>query len=255
MIAQLTDLPARILAQPGMADVIARLRAGQDATIDGAWGSSSALTAVTLCQQAPCSLIVVLPHEKDLDGFTSDATSFGTEPDNFPAWAALPHELSITDPILGNRLRILRAFESASPPRMVVTTIHALLQPVLTREARSVATRTVRVGDELNLEELTAWLVSHGFERTTAIELPGEFSIHGGIVDVYSPDASDPVRIELFGDEIESIRLFDVESQRKVKDLTEIDLAIVTQLSEQNAADTQRPILDSDPATAVAVSL
>ena len=255
MIAQLTDLPARILAQPGMADVIARLRAGQDATIDGAWGSSSALTAVTLCQQAPSSLIVVLPHEKDLDAFTSDATSFGTEPDNFPAWAALPHELSITDPILGNRLRILRAFESVSPPRMVVTTIHALLQPVLTREARSVATRTVRVGDDLDLDELTVWLVGHGFERTTAIELPGEFSIHGGIVDVYSPDASDPVRIELFGDQIESIRLFDVESQRKVKDLTEIDLAIVTQLGEQNTADAQRADRNSESAAADAVSL
>ncbi|WP_373653440.1 transcription-repair coupling factor [Schlesneria sp. DSM 10557] len=241
MIAQLTDLPGRMLTQPGMADVIARLRAGQDATVDGAWGSSASLAAVTLSQQAPGTLIVVLPHEKDVDGFISDASSFGIEPDNFPAWAAVPHELSITDPILGNRLRIPRAFESASPPRMIVTTIHALLQPVLTREARSVASRTVKVGDELDLDELTTWLVRHGFERTTALELPGEFSIHGGIVDVYSPDASDPVRIELFGDEIESIRLFDVETQRKVKDLTEVDLAIVTQLGHEGDAAPHTP--------------
>jgi len=232
LITQLTDLSSRLLAQPGMAEVVARLRDGKDATIDGAWGSSSALVAVALRQQAASTVVVVVPHEKDVDGFTSDAAAFGIEPECFPAWAALPQELSITDPILGTRLRILRAFESASPPRMVVTTIHALLQPVPSREARTVASRTLTVGSELDLDELTTWMVSHGFERVTAIELPGEFSIHGGIIDVFSPDAADPVRIELFGDEIESIRLFDVESQRKVKDLTEIDIAIVTPIRE-----------------------
>ena len=229
LIRDLKDLPPRLLAQSGFSDVITRLEAGSEATIDGAWGSSAALTAVGLSQQAPGSLIVVLPHEKDVDGFITDAAAFGTEPQCFPAWAAVPHELSIADPILGSRLRILRAFESESPPRLVVTTIHALLQPVPSREARTVASRAIRTGDELELNDFSAWLVEHGFERVTAIELPGEFSIHGGIIDIFSPDAVDPVRIELFGDEIESIRLFDVETQRKVKDLTEITVSIVTQ--------------------------
>lgn len=233
-ISFLTDLPSRLLAHPGMGDVVAQLRGGGEATIDGAWGSSSALAVVALAQQALSTVVVVLPHEKDVDGFISDAAGFGLEPQFFPAWAALPHELSITDPILGSRLRILRAFDSESPPRLVVTTVHALLQPVPDRAARTVASRTLRIGDELDLEELTAWLVKHGFERVTALELPGEFSIHGGIVDVFSPDATDPVRIELFGDEIESIRLFDIESQRKVKDLTEIDIAIVTSIAENS---------------------
>ena len=117
LITQLMDLPSRLLAQPGMAEVIAKLRDGKDATIDGAWGSSSALVAVALRHQAESTLVVVVPHEKDVDGFTSDAAAFGIEPECFPAWAALPQELSITDPILGTRLRILRAFESAAPPR------------------------------------------------------------------------------------------------------------------------------------------
>lgn len=226
-ITDLKELPSRLLAQPGMSDVIAKLRAGQDATVDGAWGSSPALAVVALRQQSPGCVLVVLAHERDVDAFVSDTGSFGVEPQVFPAWASLPQELDIADPILGNRLRILRQFESVSPPQIVVTTIHALLQPVPSKEARTVATRPIRVGDELDLEELSAWLVERGFERVTAIELTGEFSIHGGIVDIFSPDASDPVRIELFGDEIESIRLFDVESQRKVKDLTEIEVSIV----------------------------
>ncbi len=240
-ISQLTDLASRLMAQPGMAAVLDRLRTGGDATIDGAWGSSAALCAVALCQHAPSSLVVVLPHEKDVDGFTADVAAFGVESQCFPAWAAIPKELSIIDPVLANRLRILRSFESVAPPRIVVTTIHALLQPVPNREARTVASRTMRVGGELDVENLTAWLIGRGFERVTALELPGEFSIHGGIVDVFSPDTSDPVRIELFGDEIESIRLFDVETQRKVKDLDEIAITIVTPMvsSPSEASETQ----------------
>lgn len=227
-ITQLTDLPSRLMAQPGMAEVVAHLTAGRDATIDGAWGSCGALVAAGLCEKAPSSLVVVLPHEKDVDGYRADLTGFGFEPLVFPSWAALPQELSIIDPVLANRLRVLRAFESDQPPKIVITTIQALLQPVPSREARTVASRTVKVGGELDVDSLTEWLVERGFERVTAIELPGEFCIHGGIVDVFSPDMPDPIRIELFGDEVESIRLFDVESQRKVKDLNEIAITIVS---------------------------
>ena len=236
-IKELTDLPSRMMSQAEFTEVIARLREGNDATIDGAWGSSAALTAVALGQQAPGTLVVVLAHEQDVDAVTSDVAAFGMEPQILPAWAALPQELSITDPILGTRLRILRSFDSVSPPRIVVTTIHALLQPVLSREARTVVSRSIRTGHDLDLEDLSGWLVEHGFERVTAIELPGEFSIHGGIIDIFSPDATEPVRIELFGDEVESIRLFDVESQRKVKDLTEIEIAIIADGSGRHSTD------------------
>lgn len=226
-IAQLTDLAPRLAVDPGITAVVNHLRDGSEATIDGAWGSSSALACVALSQRSDGSLVVILPHEKDVDGFLSDLAGFGVEAQCFPSWTALPQELSIIDPVLANRLRILRSFESAAPPKIVVTTIHALLQPVPDREARTVASRTIRVGSELDLEDLTGWLIDRGFERVTAIELPGEFCIHGGIVDLFSPDMTEPIRVELFGDEIESIRLFDVESQRKLKDLDEVTITVV----------------------------
>jgi transcription-repair coupling factor (superfamily II helicase) len=268
-ISHLTELPPRLIAQAGMSEVLERLHEGRDATIDGAWGSSTALAAVALSQQSPSSLIVVLPHERDVDEFTADVASFGVDAECFPSWTALPQELSIIDPVLANRLRILRSFESAAPPRIVVTTIHALLQPVPDREARTVASRTIRTGGELDLNDLTEWLIARGFERVTAIELPGEFCIHGGIVDLFSPDMTDPIRIELFGDEIESIRLFDVETQRKLKDLDEIAITVVApflnteqQIRQLGGADAKKSdgnpalqtlnssALDSFPATA-----
>ena len=236
-ISPLTDLAVKLLEQPGLREVIAVLEQGRSTTVDGAWGSSAALTVSALAQKAPSSIVVVLPRERELDEFAADVTSFGVShsgrtgenrPLILPSWPSLPSELSITDPILGSRLRVLRAFESDAPPRVVVTTISALLQPVPSRAERAVASRVLRVRTELDLEELTRWLTSRGFERVTAIEVPGEFTIHGGIVDVFPPDSSDPIRLELFGDEIESIRLFDVETQRKVRDLDEATITILS---------------------------
>ncbi len=236
-VSPLTGLAARLLAQPGLRDVIAAVEQGRAATVDGAWGSSGALMVSALAQAAGGCVVVVLPRERELDEVVADIASFGiglptgsrdARPLVLPSWPSLPSELRITDPILGSRLRVVRAFESDAPPRVVVTTIAALIQPVPSRAERAVSSRSLKVGDEVDLDEVTRWLTARGFERVTAIELPGEFTIHGGIVDVFPPDSADPIRLELFGDEIESIRLFDVETQRKVRDLDEATITILS---------------------------
>ncbi|MEZ6066667.1 MAG: transcription-repair coupling factor [Planctomycetaceae bacterium] len=105
------------------------------------------------------------------------------------------------------------------------------------RENRASATRTLRVGDSLDLDDLLRWLVERGFERESAIERPGEFAVHGGILDVYPPDAEDPLRIELFGDEIDSIRSFDVLSQRKVEDLKQASLTVLAPVGSESSVE------------------
>jgi transcription-repair coupling factor len=243
-VRQTGELAARLLAAAEFGEVIAALRLGGSVTVDGAWGSSSALVVSALTSVAPGSVVVVLPRERELDDFAADVASFGIRrgetagaaderdgkllPSILPAWPTLPHELNIADPILGSRLRIVRGFESDAPPRVVVSTIQSLLQPVPNRAERVVAARLLKVGAELDLDDLIAWLIGRGFTRVTALEVPGEFSIHGGIVDIFPPDSSDPVRIELFGDEIESIRLFDVASQRKVRSLEEVAITVLS---------------------------
>ncbi|HWQ56256.1 MAG TPA: transcription-repair coupling factor [Bryobacteraceae bacterium] len=74
----------------------------------------------------------------------------------------------------------------------------------------------LRVGDEVPLEDVVAHLESVGYQRRDPVEMVGEYSVRGGILDVFSPEAAKPVRIELFGDQVDSIRRFDVESQRSV---------------------------------------
>ncbi len=239
----IADLALRLLNAAAFKDAVACLQAGDAVTIDGAWGSSSALVVAALTQVAPNTVVVILPRERELDDFAADVASFGIQPAPsqpvvepgqriipaiLPAWPSLPRELSIADPILGSRLRIVRGFEADSSPPVVIATIQALLQPVPSRKERVVASRLVKVGEDLDLDDMAAWLVERGFERVTALEVPGEFSIHGGIIDIFPPDSSDPVRVELFGDEIESIRLFDVESQRKVASVTEIAITVLS---------------------------
>jgi len=109
----------------------------------------------------------------------------------------------------------------------VVTSIEALLQPSPAASALAAATRTLRKGQQVDIDELLRWLVTGGFHGTSAIELPGEFAHRGGIVDIFAPDWERPVRIELFGDEIDSIRSFDVATQRSHQTLESIEVTVL----------------------------
>ena len=91
---------------------------------------------------------------------------------------------------------------------------------------------TLRVGEELPLEDVVAHLESIGYERREPVEMVGEYSVRGGILDVFSPEAPKPVRIDLFGDQVESIRRFDVESQRSVLKVEDCTLLPLDRISE-----------------------
>jgi transcription-repair coupling factor (superfamily II helicase) len=98
-------------------------------------------------------------------------------------------------------------------------------------------TQTLRLHDEVPLEDLAAHLESVGYERRDPVEMVGEYSIRGGILDVFSPEQAEPVRVEFFGDEIESIRRFDPESQRSIHKLNECVLEPLTEFQRS------RPLL------------
>jgi transcription-repair coupling factor (superfamily II helicase) len=209
----------------GFSAVAASLQAGNAATIDGAWGSGCALVVATLVQQSSGPLVVVLPAAEQVDDFVDDVRLFSTVPAAaFPAWETLRGETALHDEIAGDRVRLLKLLQDQNPPRIVVTSIQALLQPVPDRAALARRTRTLRVGDEVDEARLSRWLVEAGFHATPAVELPGEFAVRGGIVDVFAADWNDPIRVEFFGDRIESIRSFDVGGQRSLVRLEAIDV-------------------------------
>jgi len=215
--AELKDLTRLIQTAAGFPEVIAALKNGRAATIDGAWGSASGLVAAALALHAPTTLVVVLAHVGDVDDYRDDVAVFsGIAPDVLPAWDKLPREQGATDEVFGNRLRVVGRLTGGLPPRVVVTSMQALLQPVPRPEVLRRMSRRLTVGDSVAIDELGSWLMERGMVRAEVVEVPGEFSLRGGIFDVFPADATEPVRVEFFGDEIESIRPFDPGSQRSL---------------------------------------
>jgi transcription-repair coupling factor (superfamily II helicase) len=233
----LKELTREIQRAPGFPEVLAALKNGRSATLDGAWGSAAALAAAALGLHAPATLVILLAHVGDVDDFRDDVATFaGIVPEVFPAWETQPRELTAADEVFGRRMRVLKRLSSAHPPRLVVAPFQATLQPVPKPDALARMSRTVSVGDIVPVENLTAWLLERGMSRAEVVEVPGEFSVRGGILDVFPTDATDPVRIEFFGDELESIRPFDVESQRSLDRWTSVTLTGALSFDEENLA-------------------
>jgi transcription-repair coupling factor (superfamily II helicase) len=214
-----------VQAAEGFHPLVAALKNGHGASVDGAWGSSGALAAAAIGLHAPHTLLCVIAHPRDLDGWAEDLASFaGVRPVVFPAWDNLPTADTLIDEVAGQRLRVLKQLESSEPPRYLVATIQALIQPVPDRAQWAQHRRILQVADQIDPDVLAGWLVEQGFRRTEVVELPGEFSRRGGIFDLFSPDAEAPYRLELFGDEIESIRQFSLLTQRSLGNLQSVEI-------------------------------
>ena len=200
----------------GWPEVVATLKSGRSVTIDGAWGSALAMAVEGLARQAPGRVIVIMPHEGDLDDFAEDWSGFAGNDtiSRIPSWVKPPRPGETPDESAVRRLNQVRVAFLPDAPRRVVTTIHSITQPVVSRDWLTKSLRNIAAGSHEPPEKLADWLREQGLIRVDVVEVPGEFALRGGILDIYPFDAVDPVRLEFFGDEIESLRTFDVASQR-----------------------------------------
>ncbi|MGQ0812439.1 MAG: transcription-repair coupling factor [Nitrospiraceae bacterium] len=132
----------------------------------------------------------------------------------FPEWETLPYEFTAPSvDLIGRRMRTLHRLTQQARTMLVVS-VPALIQRVLPREVFAQACLQLKPGATLEREALTSGLLRAGYRRVSVVDIPGEFSIRGGIIDIYSTAYSDPLRVEFLGDTIESIRLFDTASQK-----------------------------------------
>lgn len=130
---------------------------------------------------------------------------------------------AISGDLRWERLKVLREM-SKKGKKIIVASIESLAQKYIPFELYKDYTFKFKVGDTINLEELNEKLVQCGYERIDVVEAKGQFSVRGGIMDVYPPFSSFPFRIELFGDEIDSIRSFNTESQRSIEKVREVEI-------------------------------
>ena len=137
----------------------------------------------------------------------------------FPAWETLPFErVSPATETMGRRLEVLSRLGGGDPPRIVVASVRAVLQRLAPGTDRTSAL-VVRRGDTLDADDVLARLVSQGYRREQVVEHRGEVARRGSIIDVFPSTGDHPVRIDLWGDEVDRLTAFEVGDQRSSRDL------------------------------------
>jgi len=210
------------------------LWSGKPISVEGIVGSSCALAAAALFPHGNGSMILVTPVADAAEQIAEDITLF-LPPEHqsnvflFPPMTQYDHEsesaLAIADEAFGERVHVLKRLVNQAEDRfLVIVSMPALLQPVSPPTLLKERTLTLAVNNRVNLESLRRFLIEGGYHSTTAVDLPGEFAVRGYILDLFAPDWDQPVRIEFFNDEIESIRRFDLTTQRSLEKMTAVDL-------------------------------
>ncbi len=149
----------------------------------------------------------------------------------YPAWEILPHEGKLPPAdVISDRLETLLALGKAPEvgrrkPELVVTNVTALLQKTFPPEALKACTRALARGDHANPLDLVEWLEEQGYEPEAQVTQKGDIAMRGGIVDVFPPTSPWPVRLEFFGDELESLREFDPVTQVSRGEITNLVLS------------------------------
>ena len=156
----------------------------------------------------------------------------------FPERETMPFEPSApSGTAVHQRLLTLWRLASAQAPLAVVTSLRALLEHTIPPDELARRGRTLRAGDRLSWQETASWLFDLGYEPVTEVSEPGTFSRRGGIIDIYPASADQPARVELFGDEIETLRAFDPVTQRSQSAIDELVVLPAREFSMERAPE------------------
>ncbi len=153
----------------------------------------------------------------------------------FPAWDCQPYDrvspnTSVTAQRMTALARLARSRSSEARPRILSTTLNAIFQRVPPRGRIASETFSAAPGNSVNTDQLVAWLETNGFLRSGTVRDAGEYAVRGGIIDLFPAGLPNPVRLDFFGDTLESIRAFDPETQRTTGTLRALDLVPMSEV-------------------------
>ncbi len=231
-------------------EIISRLKIahGRGAVkVEGTWGSFAPLLAAYISKKLGRPILYIRPHIDDADKAVDDLHTFGAENiDALPAWEGEEELADATDEIRTVRLKLISrishlASYSDAGKLIIPTSIQAICQPIPKPQALEESCLKLQTGETAPLEQTVKWLVENGFERVERVDLPGQFAHRGGIIDIYaplsirktlsdekqentSPQNTEAIRVEFFGDTIESIREINLDTQRSSQQIKAVNI-------------------------------
>ena len=232
--------------------ILARIRSGEkNIELSELWGGSRSLMLLSLQRELRGPLLIVTSTDEEAETLADDLRFFSeaVPPDRpedlkcpiltFPAWGVLPFEADSPDSgTVGSRMRFLYRLISGEIGIYLVP-VKALIQKLPPWDLFADSVRTLSPNQAADPDSLSDALVTLGYEHASLVTRIGEFSRRGGIIDLFSPGRETPVRLEFFGDTIESVREFDPETQRSVNAVDQIVVLPVRELIV-NAAGLER---------------
>jgi transcription-repair coupling factor (superfamily II helicase) len=241
-------------------NVIARFRENNSAKIHakGQFGSSLSFLCAQIFQQSGNPLLLILDDKEETLYLLNELENLYSKEEILFLPASYRRAYEIEETNNANvvlRTEVLNTLNGAKKPRIILTYSEGLFEKVVTRKSLNKNTLKVSVGDTLGTDFFNEILLSYEFHRVDFVSEPGEFSIRGGIIDVFSYSEEQAFRISLFGDEVESIRKFDVDSQLSVEKVKSFTL--IPNLENKFTADSRESFFDyiSDKTIVVAKNI
>ena len=195
--------------------------------LKGLVGSSFSFVISNLFKVSEKPFLIVFNNKEEAAHYLNDLEQLLNEKDVlfYPGSYRRPYQIEETNNAnVLLRAEVLNRINSRKKPAVIVTYPEALFEKVVTRRELEKNTLKIRVGDNLSIDFVNEVLFEYKFKRVDFVTEPGEFSVRGGIVDVFSFSHDEPYRIEFFGDEVDSIRTFDVETQLSVEQIKKISI-------------------------------
>ena len=217
---------------PAVQSLARRLENGGALSSSNVAASAQPFFAAVLQKLFPQRTVVVVAENlKSQEGFQQDLeTWLGSPPLFYPAWEIFPHEGKLPHAdVISDRLQTLVALSDNSKfrtqnPRLIVTNVTALLQKTFPAGEIQKRTRTFERGSRIAPLDLIEFLEEQGYEPEAQVSQKGEIALRGGIVDIFPPTSPWPVRLEFFGDELESLRYFDPLTQISREEISKVTL-------------------------------
>ncbi len=212
---------------------------GTKTHLKGLVGSSFSFVISTVFKAAEKPFLLVFNDKEEAAHYLNDLEQLCNDKDVlfYPGSYRRPYEIEETDNAnVLLRAEVLNRINSQKKPAIIVTYPDALFEQVVTRKELERHTLKVGLKDKVSIDFVNEVLFEYQFKRVDFVTEPGEFSLRGGIVDVFSFSHDEPYRIEFFGDEVDSIRTFDVETQLSIEQIKRISIIpnVANKLLEEN---------------------